>query len=180
MSKGKSINCRQLIAKMEITVFVSCVAWAMLLTVLGTMNLLPLKINWPVGYTSKALQIGNHYAVPVEFVSRVQLYDNKLNFKKSVWVNAHGGSFELFPHDESSFWIYTARGDHKIRVNLSGEKIQQEKYEQLPAIEANYEWLNIPASPFLLAISNFGYLWSIGMVCAIIAFFTTRNGKKRH
>lgn len=77
MFQKKSRKCVPIISKIATGLVIISIVWGLLLASLGFMNLLPLKVNWPVGYTSEALQIGNNYTVPVEFVSRVQLYDSE-------------------------------------------------------------------------------------------------------
>ncbi len=139
------------------------------------MNLLPLK-EWPVSYPS-AIQVGTHYVVSIESLSRVQIYDHDLNFQKSVWVNSQGGVIYLYPQNENSFWVYTLKSHKKLHINLAGEKLLAEKYEEYerPKITAPLVTLPIAASPWLNSFS----LLLIGAISFIVSIIANSLSKAR-
>ncbi len=134
MTKKKRLSAT--IAKIATVVFCFCVAWCLLFPLLGAMNLLPLK-EWPVGYPS-AIQVGTHYVVPIETLSRVQIYDDDFKFQKSVWVNSQGGVIYLYSHNEQSFWVYTLKGKNKLHIRACPQSKHGTARGDFLRVQGNY------------------------------------------
>lgn len=68
------------------------------------------SFEWPIGKTDEALKYPDgNIVVPHEPSGRVQVYDQSLQFVRGWSVKASGGSFKLYPAENSTLYIHRTR-----------------------------------------------------------------------
>lgn len=137
------------------------------------------SFEWPIGNTDAALLCRDgSIVVPHEPSGRIQIYNQSLQFLRGWSINARGGSFQLFPADQSTFYVFTVRGRMKYHYDLHGNIIAAEKYSgSYPEKNSHSIYLSIPTPWYLQPFTHpFASLCSI-FFGFLILFYTDRIHK---
>ena len=134
----------------------------------------PQKFEWPIGNTNSALKYTDGRMVVAHVPSgRVQIYDSALQFIHGWSVNASGGSFNLFPVDESTFYIYIARNNMKYHYDLEGNLISSQKYsERYPNDSSQLVSASIPTPIYLWVFTHSFASWFAAAFGMFLLFIT--------
>ncbi len=132
------------------------------------------SFEWPIGSTDKALEYPNgNIVVPHEPSGRVQIYDKSLQFIRGWSVKASGGSFKLFPAENSTFYMFTARGDMKYHYDLNGKLLSSEKYSgSYPADSTELVSISIPTPLYLQVFTHPFASWFVAAFGMFLLFIT--------
>lgn len=139
------------------------------------------SFEWPIGNTDSALKyFDGSIVVPHEPSGRVQIYDQSLQFVRGWPVSAGGGSFTLFPAEESTFYIFTARGGMKYHYDLNGHLISSQKYSgSYPKDSPQLVSVSIPTSVYLQVFTHPFASWFVAALGMLLLFITGEvRGKK--
>lgn len=144
-------------------------------------NIAGVKFEWPIGTTSSAYpHIDDSYIVLHQPSGRVQIYDNTLKYIRGWGVNSYGGTFNLLPAEDDTFFIYTARGDMKYLYNLEGELLSSEKYTtSFPFNREHLEKLSIPTPFYLWGFTHPLKAWLLMVLGIILLQITDRKEQKK-
>lgn len=139
------------------------------------------SFEWPIGHSDSALKYPNgDMVVAHEPTGRVQVYNESLQFQRGWSVNGNGGVFELFPVDESSFYIYTARNNMKYHYNLNGQLISSQTYSgNLPQKSKHLVSVSIPTAIYLEIFTHPFKSWFIAAIGMFLLFITDKFEKPR-
>jgi hypothetical protein len=138
------------------------------------------SFEWPIGNTDAALKCQDGtIVVPHEPSGRVQIYDQSLQFIRGWSVSASGGSFKLFPANDSTFFIYTARGNMKYHYDLNGNLLSSQKYSgSYPKDSPETVSVSIP-TPFYLQVFTHPFAsWFVAVFGMLLLFITGEARKK--
>lgn len=132
------------------------------------------SFEWPIGDANGALKLANgNIVVPHEPSGRVQVYDNSLNYLRGWSISAAGGSFQLYPADSSTFFIFTARGDMEYKYDLQGNLISSKKYSgAYPKSSQETFNVTIPASFYLKVFTHPSAAWFVAAFGMFLLFIT--------
>jgi hypothetical protein len=114
------------------------------------------SFEWPVGSTNAALRYSDgSIVVPHEPSARVQIYDRSLHFIRGWSVDAGGGSFKLFPAENNTFYLFTARGKKKLHYDLNGNMLSSQSYAgSYPEDRSELVSVSIPTPFYLLVFTH--------------------------
>jgi hypothetical protein len=132
------------------------------------------SFEWPIGATDKALKYPDgSIVVPHEPSGRVQIYDKSLQFVRGLPVKASGGSFKLFPAENSTFYIFTARGDIKYHYDLNGNLLSSQKYTgAYPKDSSELVGVSIPTPMYLQVFTHPFASWFVAAFGMFLLFIT--------
>ena len=144
----------------------------------GGLNWLPKTFEWPISGSTRALVLaGGERVVPHEPTSRIQIYGADHSFMRGWAIDAEGGMFVLAPSDDSSFYVYTARGKMKYKYDVLGNQLLAERYTT-PYPYSNNAHRSVELQPRL-------FLWPFthpffGIVIGFIGMFLALFVRHRH
>ncbi|WP_148212636.1 hypothetical protein [Hahella chejuensis] len=138
------------------------------------------SFEWPIGNTDKALEYPDGYlVVPHEPSGRVQLYNHSLQFIRGWQVKASGGPFKLFPAEDSTFYIFTARSRMKYHYDLDGNLLSSQKYTgPYPKDSVDLVSASIPTPIYLQAFTHPRTAWFVAVIGALLFIAVNARGLK--
>jgi hypothetical protein len=98
---------------------------------LAAEGILPVRSNfeWPVGTDSGVVRGSDGvYAVPLEAVGRVQLYDKNRRFMLGMQVDGEGRNLKVWLSNPGRVEIFTARGRKHFIYSYEGVLLQTKEY----------------------------------------------------
>jgi len=153
------------------------------LSATGGLNWLPESFEWPVGSAQGALaKPDGTIIVPHEPSGRIQIYDGDLSFQRGWFIDAHGGAFRLSPADGNTFYVFTARGNHKYLYDVHGSLLSCGTYPGGDYSKAEHtgEVVDIPTPFYLMVFVHPLASWLVAAIGMVLLFLTgeAHRGKK--
>ena len=153
------------------------------LSATGGLNWLPESFEWPVGRAQGALAMPDgSLIVPHEPSGRIQIYNGDLSFQRGWFIDAHGGAFRLSPADGNTFYVFTARGDHKYLYDMHGSLFSRGTYPGADYSKAEHagQVVDIPTPFYLMVFAHPFASWLVAAIGVALLFLTgeARRGKK--
>jgi hypothetical protein len=154
----------------------------------GGMIWFPNSYEWPVGSADRVIAMPNGYhVVPVDFMSRIQVYDQNWRFVRGwFFEGGGGGSVALLPTGQDQFEVFTgklkfggSRGSHYI-FTLKGDLVWQGNSSLDEAtwdsIVKRAKSVAVPTPPWLWPFSSPVHAWATALCgCLISAFIRIRR-----
>lgn len=127
-------------------------------------------VNWPLGTVSGVVQdsAGRYVAANTAY-SRVQVYDQNLNFITGWSVDNGGGNFYLLMNTNDQVEVFCVRTGRRFVYNLDGTLASQSdySYDNYPDLGADTMTVSFPTPIYLLPFTSPAYGWAVGVIGVI-------------
>jgi hypothetical protein len=127
-------------------------------------------IEWPLGTVSGVVRDSSGgYVASKNAYSRVQVYDQNLNFITDWSVDNGGGNFYLLMNTNDQVEVFCVRTGRGFVYNLDGTLASQSdySYDNYPDLGADTMTVSFPTPIYLLPFTSPAYGWAVGVIGVI-------------